>query len=474
VLLEKWPHLALAAAAGMVSVLAVRNTWEFGAPPPFAPVRMLCQVAWLPGFYLGKLLWPADLSTVYEAPARFALTLPSVALPMGTALAALVAAVALRRRAPGLLAGGLVFLLLLAPTFAILRYSSVIAYDRYLHLPATGLALALAAGLAPLWLRTTTSGRATLAITTLALVLAAALATRTALVPWRDTLDLWRHAVRVSPGVPDAWNGLGVTHSVAGRPDEAVAAFRRAIAVGPQYTDAYFNLGRELMLQGRVAAAIPYLEFGVAHAPGNAQGVLELGMAYERTGRPAEAEARYRRSLELKPGYVPALIRLGVVEGDQGQTEAGIGHLREVLARSPGDPLASLALAGLLSKNAGASPEVVTLLERAIAAKPGWAEPLNELAWLLATDPDPSRRDAAAALRLADSALAQGPQANVIDTRAAALAALGRFDEAALAAGRAEGLARAVGDTSLAEQIAARRDGYRRGRPFVQMTRTDH
>jgi len=63
-------------------------------------------------------VWPVDLSTVYDAPARFGLTLPSVALPMAFASALAVAAIALRRRAPGLLAGGLVFFVLLAPTFA--------------------------------------------------------------------------------------------------------------------------------------------------------------------------------------------------------------------------------------------------------------------------------------------------------------------------------------------------------------------
>jgi len=471
---EKWPHFTLAAAAAVISLLAVRNTWEFGSPPPLDPPRMALQIIWLQGFYLGKLLWPGELSTVYEAPARLALTLPAVALPMALAVGVLAAAVALRRSAPGLLAGGLVFFVLLAPTFAILRYSAVIAYDRYLHLPALGAAIALAAFVAPAWLRAGTPGRTALAGSLVALALAAAFATRAALVPWRDTLGVWRQAVRVSPGVPDAWNGLGATQSAAGRSDEALAAFQRAIAVGPQYVDAYFNLGRELMLRGEVQRALPYLEFAVTHEPGNAQGLLQLGTAYERSNRPAEAEALYRRALARRPDYVAALVRLAVVESAQGRSEAGIGHLREALAHSPGDPFASFSLATLLSDRAGASPEVVALLERAIAVKPAWADPLNQLAWLLATDPDASRRDPARALALADSALARSPQPSVLDTRAAALAALGRFDEARSAAAKAHALALAAGDTALARGVAGRREGYARGRAFVQDPRVDH
>ena len=472
--IEKWPHLVLAAAAAVISVLAVRNTWEFGSPPPLDPPRMVLQMIWLPGFYLGKLLWPVDLSTVYEAPARFALTLPAVALPLALVLGVAAAALLLRRRAPGLLAGGLVFFLLLAPTFAILRYSAVIAYDRYLHLPTLGVAIALAAFVAPAWLRSGTPGRAGLAGSLVALALAAAFATRAALVPWRDTLGVWRQAVRVSPGVPDAWNGLGATHSAAGRSEEALAAFQRAIAVGPQYVDAYFNLGRELMLRGEVQRALPYLEFAVRHEPGHAQALLQLGAAYERSNRPAEAEALYRRALARRPGYVAALTRLAVVESAQGRRDAGIDHLREALTHSPGDPFASLSLGTLLSDRDGASPEVVALLEHAIAARPTWADPANELAWLLATDPDPARRDPARALALADSALARTPEASVIDTRAAALAALGRFDQAQAAADRAHAVALAAGDTALARAIAGRREGYARGRAFVRNPRIDH
>jgi tetratricopeptide (TPR) repeat protein len=472
--LEKWPHLLLAAAAAAISVLAVRNTWEFGAPPPLDPLRVLAQVVWLQGFYLGKLLRPVGLSTVYDSPARYALTLPSVALPMAFGLSVAAAAVALRRRAPALLTGGLVYFVLLAPTFAILRFGSVIAYDRYLQLPTLGCAIVLASGLSQLWFRAGAQVRTALAVALLALALAAASATRAALRTWRDTMSVWRQAVSVSPGVPDAWNGLGATYSAAGHADEAIAAYRRAIAVGPLYTDAHYNLGRELLLKGRNQEAVPYLEFAEEHSPGNAPSALELGMAYERTQRLAEAEAFYRRALVLRPGFVPALIRLGMVEAARGERDAGVHHVRQALTLSPDDPFAHFALAELLSERSGASPEAVALLRRAIALKPGWSEPLNELAWLLATDPDASRRDPASALALADSALAYAPEASTIDTRAAALAALGRFDEAIAAAGRAQALAHAVGDSSLARDVEVRLAGYRRGHPFVQMPRADH
>jgi tetratricopeptide (TPR) repeat protein len=287
-------------------------------------------------------------------------------------------------------------------------------------------------------------------------------------------MAVWQQAVRVSPGVPDAWNGMGATHSAAGRSDAAIAAFRRAIAVGPQYADAYYNLGRELLLRGKVQEATPYLEFAMTHEPGSAAIAIQLGTAYERSGRAAGAEALYRRALERRPEFVPALIRLAIVEAAQGRREAGLAHARQALALAPSDAFANLTLATLLSERSGASPEVVASLERAIAARPGWVDPVNQLAWLLATDPDPAQRAPAHALALADSALALTPDANVSDTRAAALGALGRFDEAVAAAERARTLALAAHDTTLARDIAARLEGYHRGRPFVQKPVAGH
>src|SRR5262249_57763211 len=127
----------------------------------------------------------------------------------------------------------------------------------------------------------------------------------------------------------------------------------------------------------------------------------------------------------------------------EGGPGGGGAQLRRALAVAPGDPVASLALARALAIRTGTSPEVVGLLRQAIAARPGWADPLNELAWLLATDPDPAVRDPAEALSLSDRALAAAPaDANVLDTRAAALAASGRYDEAAATPHRALPLAR--------------------------------
>ncbi|MBK8913373.1 MAG: hypothetical protein IPM64_02025 [Phycisphaerales bacterium] len=111
-------------------------------------------------------------------------------------------------------------------------------------------------------------------------------------------------------------------------------------------------------------------------------------------------------------------------------------------------------------------------LRAAHAAHPGDIATAMQLAWLLATCAEEGVRDAATALVILDGVLARtGEDARVLDARGAALAALGRFEEAEGEAGRAAALATAARDAVLAQAIAARRAGYREGRAYVEAGR---
>ncbi|MBW1684428.1 MAG: hypothetical protein JRS35_05125 [Deltaproteobacteria bacterium] len=101
--------------------------------------------------------------------------------------------------------------------------------------------------------------------------------------------------------------------------------------------------------------------------------------------------------------------------------------------------------------------------------KPRFLVVTNNLAWLLATTPDPGQRDPAGAIELAERALRlTRDDAAVIDTLAAAYASAGRFAEAAQAAQRAHSLASQAGEAALAAEIGRRLALYRRGLPYVE------
>lgn len=110
--------------------------------------------------------------------------------------------------------------------------------------------------------------------------------------------------------------------------------------------------------------------------------------------------------------------------------------------------------------------EAIASYRKALAQRPRWPEAANNLAWLLATAPDPALRNTSQAVDLAEWActMTQYRDANMLDTLAAAYAAAQRFPQAALIAEKAVAAARGAGNADHAARIAKRLEGYRAGR----------
>jgi len=97
-----------------------------------------------------------------------------------------------------------------------------------------------------------------------------------------------------------------------------------------------------------------------------------------------------------------------------------------------------------------------------------WYDALRNLAWLLATSPEPKVRDGGQAIVVAERANQLTGYENPIalDTLAAAYAEAGRFDNAVATESRAVELARAADKNDLADRFAARLALYRENKPF--------
>jgi tetratricopeptide (TPR) repeat protein len=470
---EKWPFALLSLGFTAITILSVVRTWPFGAPPPIHPARMALQVCYLLGFYLSKIAWPADLSTVYPPPDAFTLSDPFVLLGLAAVCGLGAGSLLAPRRIPAPIAGGALFVAALAPTFGILRWSWIIAYDRYVYFPAVGIALALGAGLAAAW--GPREGRRPFprpAALALALIVLAAEArgTRAVIAHWADSVTLWRHVVRVASRAPEAHNGLGAALEASLAHEEAAREFRRAVELEPGFGDAQLNLGAVLIRLGRAAEAIPHLRLASRLEPGEPRAYYQLGLAEQRLGRLEQAAAQFRRALLLRPGFVEALDRLGTVLVETGREPEGLELVRRAIELAPENAHPHFSLAMLLLRLGGREAEAASHLDRAVRAEPDWTDALNELAWLRATSPDPALRNPAEAMRLAERAARGTGRADpsVLDTQAAAQAAAGRFREAAGTARVALELARRAGRVSLAAGIRDRLALYERGIAYRQ------
>ena len=112
-------------------------------------------------------------------------------------------------------------------------------------------------------------------------------------------------------------------------------------------------------------------------------------------------------------------------------------HYREAL-RHDWEPGIIHQNMGVIYAEQNRFDEAMASYREALRWHPDWAEPMRSLALLLATHPDPTRRDAAEAVRLAERAAALSPQRThrMLEILARAYAAAGQRAEALAHASR--------------------------------------
>jgi tetratricopeptide (TPR) repeat protein len=150
-----------------------------------------------------------------------------------------------------------------------------------------------------------------------------------------------------------------------------------------------------------------------------------------------------------------------------GDAESARVLLDEIAKQQPNSSEALYQL-GAVALERGEHAVAADFFARALAIEPRSFELMNNLAWVRATAPDDSIRDARAAVVLAERAVAatQRQDPALLDTLAASYAEAGRYAEAVKTAETAIDLARGAGHDQLARDVESRLNFYRESKPF--------
>jgi tetratricopeptide (TPR) repeat protein len=265
-------------------------------------------------FYLGKLLWPADLCFVYPRwqpnPADWRQWLhPAMAIALLLALW-----VARRRIGRGPVAAALMFTGTLVPVLGFvslyyMRYSFVC--DHWAYLSSVGPIALVASGASALLTRFR-ERRFLAPAAGAALLLTLGVRTWHEAAPYADVETLWRVTIRRNPGCWIAYTNLGNALFRRGKSDEAIADFREAIRLKPDLPEAYTSLGVALASRGQLDQAIDNFRDAIRLNPEYAEAHYDLGMALGRTGQLDAAIDQLREAVRLKPGFAAAKRQLGM------------------------------------------------------------------------------------------------------------------------------------------------------------------
>ena len=216
--------------------------------------------------------------------------------------------------------------------------------------------------------------------------------------------------------------------------DQAIVEFETILELEPRFTRAHYGLGYSLLLKGAPDEALPHFQEALRLEPQNCGALHKAGSILEYQGRLAEAASYFQRRVEVEPSSAQALKPLARVLIAMGDYAEALSHLQEAMRRDPQRPVHA-----------------------------------RDLAWLLATCPDPELRDGARAVRLAKDAsrACEDQRWDLLEVLAAAYAETGRFEGARRTARRALELApQAVREAGKLARLQKALAGYRDARPF--------
>jgi Flp pilus assembly protein TadD len=248
-----------------------------------------------------------------------------------------------------------------------------------------------------------------------------------------EAVEEYKSILQLVPASEPGRIGLADTLCLLGRSDEAVSCYREVLGDDPNNTEVRTKLGRALIEQGDFAGAESELSSVLQTDPQQAKAIDGLGYALARQGRLEEARTRFLESMQLDPKDPYPHFHYAMSLSAQRQAREALMEYRKALAL---DPQLSLAC--------------------------------NNLAWMLATHPDPQIRNGREAVELGERAcrLTNNEQPFYLGTLAAAYAEAGRFNDAIAAAEKARDLARKAGMERVVERNEQLLELYRAGRPY--------
>jgi len=264
-------------------------------------------------FYLGKLLWPQPLITIYPRwqidAGRWTSYLPLLAVIV------ILTIFWLQRRlwSRAWFFAFAYFIVALLPVLGLIdnyvfHYSLV--FDHFQYLGSIG-ALALAgAGLARLsdftipkkpWLRSALCAG-------LLLVLGMASWQRTWAYESQETL--WSDTLSKDPNCWVGHNNLGLAFLQKGQVDEALEQFQMALVINPNYVEGHGNAGIVLFQKGQLDEAIEQYQMALKINRDYAEVHANLGVALFKKGQLEDAILQFQETLRLRPDFGPVQDRL--------------------------------------------------------------------------------------------------------------------------------------------------------------------
>jgi Tfp pilus assembly protein PilF len=368
-LLEKVPLISMAALVLCLTVLGQDRSNATSLLSQLPLHTRLANAAAAYPRYLGKIIWPVNLSCFY--PYHRNVPLLSVTLSVCFLGAVTAFAIVQRTRRPWLLLGWAWFVIVLLPNAGIVQAGRQSIADRFTHIPMIGLVISV------LWtvaeLQRPESHKA-IAWITCGVLAACAFLTVRQIAFWRDSVTLFEHAISVEDSdyirgnlattlmqegkyvdaephllaairlAPDRFehhNNLANVLLRTGRIDHATAEANIALRLGPESLAVANTAGLVFLRGGNYGSALKQFDHAIQLGDDAAQVAAKLsdaGASLASHGNPQDAEPLLRKAITLNPQLVQARRNLVLVLLDQHRIPEARASLQQAIHDTGAQP----------------------------------------------------------------------------------------------------------------------------------------
>ena len=364
---EKLPFFAMAAASCVATMIAQDRG---GAVAPLEMysfgVRLTnALVAYV--MYMGKMIWPVNLSVFYPHPGIRPLWQVAGAslLLLGITSFALMQT----KRRPWFAVGWLWYLGTLVPVIGLMQVGKQAIADRYTYLPYIGLFLIISWTTIEAMMHQRYSHPLVRLLIGIFLITGLTTASHHQIKHWRNDVALYSNAIKIEPDNELAHYNLGVAFAQKAEYEQAQRHFEESLRVNPANKKAYDDLGRIASLQGDHKSAVSYYSSALNFKSNDPDTLFSLSSAHVELKQPDKSFEYLAKVLDIDPNHFQAGVAMGIALARRGMNERAEAQFKKVIQNHPLNAEGYNNL-GVFMANNGRYTEAIQYLKKSLEIDP--------------------------------------------------------------------------------------------------------
>jgi tetratricopeptide (TPR) repeat protein len=405
-ILEKIPLFILTILSCIITYIAQKHAGAVASADVFPlDVRMINAIVSYGG-YIGRTLWPNDLSVFYPYPEIWPLgkVLLSGFFLIISSLLILFSA----RSYPYLATGWLWYLGTLVPVIGLVQVGDQAMADRYTYIPLIGLFIMIAWGV-PDIIRRFQYKRVILGFISLLVIIALSILSWQRCQLWGDKVALLEDALKnykfafaynirglgyadngqylraiedfnaalaIKPGYAEAIINKANVYVAIGQYEQALRDFNHALRLKPHFADNYYNRGILYLKMNSFDLAIDDFTMAIRIEPDMADAFNNRGVAFRLKMQYEKAFANFNRALKINQNLAEAYYNRGIVYNIYKQYNLAIDDFTKALKIKP-DYAAAYFNMGLALSAQGKFAEAINSYENTLRIQPNSIDALK-------------------------------------------------------------------------------------------------